>query len=190
MVEDRRSKTFSNAKKMLYTDPALSHQLLDMITKSTINYLKGQIHAGADIVQIFDSWAGVLSPEQYDTFSLKYISQICDAITEVPKIVFAKGAFFARAKMNDVKCEVVGLDWNMDIKESRQLMPGKVLQGNLDPCALYGSLADVKTETEKMLKAFGPSKHIANLGHGLYPDIEVDKVKCFIDTVKGFKHAS
>lgn len=184
MIEGRGSKTFSQAKKVLYTQPELAHQLLDMITASTINYLKGQVKAGVDIVQLFDSWAGILSPQQYAEFALPYIERICAAVTEVPKIVFAKGAFFARAAMNQVDCQVVGLDWNMEIKESRQLLPGKVLQGNLDPCALYGTLADVKRETIAMLEAFGPGKHIANLGHGLYPDIEVDKVKCFIDTVK------
>lgn len=188
MVEGRGSKTFSTAKKMLYTQPELSHKLLSMITQSTINYLKGQIQAGADIIQIFDSWAGILGPDQYKEFSQRYIAQICDAIDEVPKIVFAKGAFFARADMNAMKCNVVGLDWNMGIEESRKLMPDKVLQGNLDPCALYGSLDDVKRETKKMLDAFGPHKHIANLGHGLYPDTEVDKVKCFIDTIKGYSH--
>jgi uroporphyrinogen decarboxylase len=189
MVEGRGSKTFSNAKKMLYTEPALSHKLLNMITQSTINYLKGQIKAGADIIQIFDSWAGVLSPQQYEEFSLHYIDQICDNITEVPKIVFAKGAFFAREKMNALNCNVIGLDWNMDIAESRRLVPNKTLQGNLDPCALYGNFEHVKKETIKMLTAFGPSKHIANLGHGLYPDTEVDNVKCFIDTVKSFRHS-
>ncbi len=189
MIEGKGSKTFSQAKKMLYTQPEFSHTLLKMITESTINYLKGQIQAGADIIQIFDSWAGILSPEQYTTFSLKYISQICDAIGDVPKIVFAKGAFFARQEMNELNCQVIGLDWNMGIHESRSLMPSKVLQGNLDPCALYGSLDDVRRETRRMLEAFGPSKHIANLGHGLYPDIEVDKVKCFIDTVKEYKAA-
>lgn len=186
MVEGKGSKTFSQAKKMLYTQPEFSHRLLALITQSTINYLKGQIKAGADIVQIFDSWAGILSPEQYAEFSLKYISRICDAIDEVPKIVFAKGAFFARVEMNKINCEVVGLDWNMGIEESRKLMPDKILQGNLDPCALYGSLDDVRRETRKMLDAFGPHNYIANLGHGLYPDIEVDKVKCFIDTVKEY----
>lgn len=186
MIEGKGSKTFSQAKKMLYTQPEFSHQLLDLITQSTINYLKGQIKAGADIIQIFDSWAGVLSPDQYSTFSLPYISRICDAITEVPKIVFAKGAFFARKELNAIKCDVVGLDWNMGIEESRSLLPDKVLQGNLDPCALYGSLDDVRRETKKMLDAFGPHKHIANLGHGLYPDTEVDKVKCYIDTVKEY----
>lgn len=186
MIEGKGSKTFSAAKKMLYTQPAFSHQLLDMITVSTIHYLKGQIKAGADVVQIFDSWAGILGPDQYSEFSLRYISKICDAIPATPKIVFAKGAFFARAEMNGLNCEVVGLDWNMGIQESRALIPDKVLQGNLDPCALYGSREDVRRETKKMLDAFGPYKHIANLGHGLYPDTEVDKVKCFIDTVKEY----
>lgn len=188
MVEGQGSKTFSNAKKMLYTEPQLSHKLLDMITQSTINYLKGQIRAGADLIQLFDSWAGILGPQQYETFSLKYIAKICDAITEVPKTVFAKGAFFALEKMNSISCEVVGLDWNMEIKETRKVIPQKTLQGNLDPCALYASLDVVKTETIRMLTTFGASKYIANLGHGLYPDTAVDNVKCFIDTVKEYRH--
>ena len=186
MIEGSGSKTFSAAKKVLYTSPEFAHQLLAMITDSTINYLRAQVEAGADILQIFDSWAGILSPEQYNEFALPYISRICDAVENVPKIVFAKGAFFAREKMNGIACDVVGLDWNMDIQESRNLMPDKVLQGNLDPCALYGSFDDVRRETRKMLNAFGSSGHIANLGHGLYPDTEVDKVKCFIDTVKEY----
>ena len=189
MVEGKGSKTFSRAKKMLYTEPELSHKLLKMITESTINYLKGQIKAGADIIQIFDSWAGILAPDQYSEFSLKYISMICDAINEAPKIVFAKGAFFARPAMEKLNCEVVGLDWNMEIAESKKMLPNKVLQGNLDPCALYGSVRDVKRETIKMLDAFGPHHHIANLGHGLYPDIGVDAVKCFVDTVKEYSAA-
>jgi uroporphyrinogen decarboxylase len=190
MIEGKGSKTFSQAKKVLYSEPEFAHRLLEMITQSTINYLRGQIAAGADLIQIFDSWAGILSPAQYEEFSLRYISKICDAITEVPKTVFAKGAFFARAQMNNINCDVVGLDWNMGIQESKKLLPNKVLQGNLDPCALYGSLSDVKRETKKMLDAFGQGKLIANLGHGLYPDTEVDKVKCFIDTVKEYRVAN
>lgn len=186
MVEGKGSKTFSEAKKMLYTDPVFSHQLLDMITESTIHYLREQVKAGADLIQVFDSWAGILSPDQYAEFSLPYISRICDALTDVPKTVFAKGAFFARNQMNDLACNVVGLDWNMTIAESRQLIPDKVLQGNLDPCALYGSLDVVRRETKKMLDQFGPDKHIANLGHGLYPDTSVDNVRCFIDAVKEY----
>lgn len=188
MIEGKGSKTFSKAKKFLYTEPKLAHKLLDKITKSTINYLKGQISAGADIVQVFDSWAGVLSPEQYSEFSARYISAISDSITEVPVIVFAKGAYFARKEFGKSSCSVIGLDWNMDVEESRTLVgPGKTLQGNMDPCLLYADFDTIKSATEKMLKAFGPHRHIANLGHGLYPDTEKDKVKFYIDTVKNFK---
>ncbi len=188
MVEGSGSKTFSGAKKMLYTEPLLAHSLLEKITQSTINYLTSQINSGADMVQIFDSWAGILSPEQYREFSLPYISKICDAITNVPKTVFAKGAFFARKEISQLNCETIGLDWNMDIRESRELVGiNKTLQGNLDPCALYGSFSQIKTETIKMLTKFGTHRYIANLGHGLYPDTEPDKIKCFIDTVKEYR---
>lgn len=187
MIEGGGSKTFSKARKMMYQNPQLSHKLLQMITDSTINYLKEQIKAGVDLVQLFDSWAGILPPSQYTEFSLAYINQICQAITEVPKTVFAKGAFFARKEMGNLACEVIGLDWNMDAAESRQLIGNqKVLQGNLDPCVLYAPYDVIRKETKLMLSQFGNHKHIANLGHGVYPDIEVDKVKCFIEAVKEF----
>ncbi len=188
MTEGSGSKTFSKAKKMLYTNPTLSHSLLQKITDSTINYLRSQISAGADLIQIFDSWAGILSPEMYNEFSLKYISKICNAITGVPKIVFAKDAFFARKEMGDLSCEGISLDWTMNISESRKLIgETKTLQGNADPCLLYADFATIKRETEKMLRAFGPQRHIANLGHGLYPDTETEKVKFFVDTIKEFR---
>jgi uroporphyrinogen decarboxylase len=187
MVEGKGSKTFSVARKFLYNDPDFSHALLEKITESTINYLKSQIQAGANIVQVFDSWAGILPTSQYDEFALKYISRITDAITEVPVIIFAKGAYGARKSIGKTSCSVVGLDWNMDIKESRALVgPGKTLQGNLDPATLYAGFDVVKSETRKMIDLFGPSRHIANLGHGVYPDMEADKVKCFIDEVKEY----
>lgn len=188
MIEGKGSKTFSSAKKFLYTKPLESHALLNKITQSTINYLKAQVAAGADMIQIFDSWAGILAPEQYSEFSLKYIDAICNAITEVPVTIFAKGAFFARKEMAKLNCATIGLDWNMEIEESRALIGNhKTLQGNMDPCLLYADFKTIKKETEKMLKQFGPHRHIANLGHGVYPDIEKDKVKCFIDTVKEFQ---
>jgi len=188
MIEGSGSKTFSKAKKFLYTHPRLAHQLLDKITQSSINYLKGQVKAGADMLQIFDSWAGVLSPEQYNEFALKYISKICDAVNDVPMTVFAKDAFFARKSIGKLNCNTVGLDWTMDIAESRALVgPDKTLQGNMDPCLLYADYDTIKRETVKMLQAFGPHRHIANLGHGLYPDTEKDKVKFFVDSIKEFR---
>ncbi len=187
MIEGKGSKTFSLARKMLYTNPTLAHQLLDKITDSTINYLKSQIAAGADIVQIFDSWAGILPAGQYETFSLIYISRIVEAIKDVPVIVFAKGAYSSRKSIGKISCDVVGLDWNMDIKESRMLVGSdKTLQGNLDPAVLYSDIGTIKTETRRMIDQFGNIKHIANLGHGVYPDMDPDKVKCFINEVKEY----
>ncbi len=187
MVEGIGSKTFSKSREKLYRDPVFSHRLLQLITDSTINYLKAQIKAGADLVQIFDSWAGILGPKQYEEFSLRYISQICDAITEVPLTVFAKGAFFAREAMGKLNCETIGLDWNMGIAESRMLIGDtKTLQGNLDPAALYGTEEQVRKATIDMLAEFRGSRHIANLGHGLYPDIDPEMVKVFVQTVKEF----
>ncbi|MCG8310469.1 MAG: uroporphyrinogen decarboxylase [Cytophagales bacterium] len=187
MVEGRGSKTFSEARKILYDNPGFAHKLMDKITESTIRYLKNQVAAGANIVQIFDSWAGILPSEQYNNFALKYISKIADSISEVPVIVFAKGAYGSRRSIGRVNCDVVGLDWNMEITESRTLIGAeKTLQGNLDPAALYAGFDTIKAETRKMIDQFGKSKHIANLGHGVYPDMNADKVKCFIDEVKEY----
>lgn len=185
MIEGHGSKTFSKARRFLYNEPVLAHALLQKITDATIAYLKRQIAAGAAMYQVFDSWAGILPPDQYKEFSLAYIRQICDAIPEVPKTVFSKGAFFIRDEFQNFPCETVGLDWNMDIAESRKLVgPNKVLQGNMDPCALYLPEDKIYQKTKEMLDAFGPDKHIANLGHGLYPDTEKSKVKFFVDAVK------
>lgn len=188
MIEGSGSKTFSKAKKFLYTEPVLAHKLLEKITLSTINYLKGQVDAGADIVQVFDSWAGILSAEQYKEFALPYIARICDAINDVPVTVFAKGAYFVRKELGELNCETIGLDWNMDIAESRALIgSSKTLQGNLDPCVLYSEDEVIVAKTKEMLLAFGPNRHIANLGHGVYPDIDPRKVKLLVDTVKDFR---
>lgn len=187
MVEGSGSKTFAKAKKMLYANPVLSKALLEKITATTIAYLKAQVECGADMLQIFDSWAGILSPAQYREFALPYISKICDAIPEVPLTVFAKGAFFVREDLGKLNCQTIGLDWNMDITESRQLIgAGKTLQGNLDPCALYSDFASIERQTKEMMEQFKGGNHIANLGHGVYPDITPDAVKCFINAVKSF----
>ena len=188
MLEGSGSKTFSKARRVLYQDPELAHQLLDKITNTTIAYLKEKIKAGVDIVQVFDSWAGVLSPELYQVFAVPYLNKICNAIDEVPKIVFAKGAWFAMDEITKMNCDVVGLDWNMnpnDIRINHNYQ--KVFQGNADPCMLYGKSDEVKSYTQGMLTNFGRG-HIANLGHGVYPDTPLDNVKTFVNTVKAFEY--
>ena len=186
MVEGSGSKTFSQAKKLMYQEPALAHQLLEKITQSTINYLKAQIAAGADMIQIFDSWAGVLGNDQYTAFSLQYISKICDAISPlVPVTVFAKDAHFALANMSKLNCNTIGLDWTINPQDARIIVgSGKTLQGNADPCLLYADEKTIELDVKKMVNAFGKQRYIANLGHGLYPDLDKNKVKFFIDCIK------
>ncbi|WP_341902060.1 MULTISPECIES: uroporphyrinogen decarboxylase [Fluviicola] len=189
MVEGHGSKTFSEARKLLYTNPTLAHQLLQHVTDVTIAYLKAQVKAGASMIQVFDSWAGILGTEQYATFSLPYLSQIASAIEDVPVTLFSKGAFTSIPALAKLDCNTIGLDWNMDIPAMRSLIgDSRTLQGNLDPCALYGSHQSIELETIKMLNSFGNNKrHIVNLGHGVYPDVDPEKVKTFIKTVKSYE---
>lgn len=188
MVEGHGSKTFSEARKILYTNPTLAHELLQRITNVTIKYLKAQIQAGAHLLQVFDSWAGILGTEQYATFSLPYLKQIADAIQEVPLTLFSKGAITSIGAIAQLDCQTVGLDWNMDIEKIRtDIGETRTLQGNLDPCALYASHQEVEAITNKMLNSFQSKRHIVNLGHGVYPDIDPEKVKTFIKTVKNYE---
>ncbi|GAA4374099.1 uroporphyrinogen decarboxylase [Hymenobacter koreensis] len=185
MVEGHGSKTFSKARRLLFQDPELAHRLLRKITDTTIAYLQAQIEAGANLVQVFDSWAGILNPQHYQEFSARYIAEICAAMpADTPVTVFAKGAFFAYSDFAQMPCRTIGLDWNEDPRTVRPLVGNKTLQGNLDPCALYGSPEQVRAATIAMLERFGPQHHIANLGHGVYPDTNPERVKVFIETVK------
>ncbi len=188
MVEGGGSKTFSKARKFLYQEPELAHQLLSQITETSIAYLKKKIAAGVDLVQIFDSWAGILPTKHYQEFALPYIAKMCEAIQEVPKTVFSKGAWTSLEAISATDCNVVGIDWNTDPSIVRaKLGDEKVVQGNLDPCLLYAGSQEIKEHTLSMIEGFG-GKHIVNLGHGVYPDTPLDNVKVFVDTVKGFAY--
>lgn len=188
MVEGHGSKTFSESRKLLYTNPTLAHELLRRITKVTISYLKAQIKAGAQMVQLFDSWAGILGHEQYATFGLKYLQEISTAITEVPVTLFAKGATSSVIDLAKLDCNTIGLDWSMDVAEVRsKIGETRTIQGNLDPCVLYSSHSEVENLTKKMLNSFTSQRHIVNLGHGVYPDVDPEKVKTFIKTVKEYE---
>ncbi|MFT5618947.1 MAG: uroporphyrinogen decarboxylase [Arenicella sp.] len=192
MIEGGGSKTFSKAKKVLYQSPEIAHKLMDKITQSTITYLKAQVKAGANLIQVFDSWAGVLSPAHYEIFAIPYLAKICDALQEtgVPVTVFAKGAYFARESISKLNCQTIGLDWNMGIEESRAIIGNnKTLQGNLDPCTLYASDSEIVKATKQMIDSFGSERHIANLGHGVYPDTNPEKVKVFIETVREYSES-
>ena len=188
MVEGKGSKTFSESRKMLYANPELAHKLLDRITTVTIDYLKAQIACGANLVQVFDSWAGILSRQQYSEFCIPYLERICNAIKETPVTIFSKGAISSLPDLAKLKCNTLGLDWNMEMNEVRKLVgETKTLQGNLDPCVLYSDHNRIEIETKKLLDSFKSTRHIVNLGHGIYPDTDFEKVKTFINTIKSYE---
>jgi uroporphyrinogen decarboxylase len=188
MTEGQGSKTFSESRKILYTNPTLAHELLSRITEVTIKYLKAQIKAGAHMVQVFDSWAGILGKEQYAEFGLKYMDQISAAINEVPVTLFSKGAYNSIRELAALDCNTIGVDWNMRMDEVREIVgENRTLQGNLDPCVLYSEHKEVERQTNNMLNSFKSRRHIVNLGHGVYPDVDPEKVKTFIKTVKSYE---
>ncbi|MFM7661438.1 MAG: uroporphyrinogen decarboxylase [Bacteroidota bacterium] len=188
MIEGKGSKTFSESRKMLYTNRELAHKLLDRITNVTIDYLKAQIAHGADLVQVFDSWAGILSRQQYAEFCIPYLEKICSAISDTPVTIFSKGAILSLPDLAKLNCNTLGLDWNMEIEGVRKLVgESKTLQGNLDPCVLYSDRNTIESETKKLLNSFKSTRHIVNLGHGIYPDTDFEKVKIFINTIKSYE---
>lgn len=186
MVQGKGSKTFDEAKAFCYTQPELAHQLLQMITDTTIAYLKAQVKAGADTVQVFDSWGGLLGPEDFENISLKYIRQIVNALeAEVPVIIFAKGAWHSLDVMAATGARGLGIDWCITPQMARNFAGDKVtLQGNFDPAKLLSPIPVIRKEVKQMLKAFGNNRYIANLGHGILPNVPVDHARAFVDTVK------
>jgi len=186
MVQGKGSKTFDEAKAFCYTQPGMAHRLLQMITDTTINYLREQARSGADVIQIFDSWGGLLGPVDFETISLQYIRQIVDALRDVvPTIVFAKGAWHSLKSMAGTGAQGLGIDWCITAQMARELAGDNVtLQGNLDPAKLMASIPVIKKEVNAMLNDFGGQRHIANLGHGILPNVPVDHARAFVDTVK------
>ncbi len=188
MVQGKGSKTFDEAKAFCYTQPELAHRLLQMITDTTIAYLKAQVKAGADTVQIFDSWGGLLSPGDFEILSLQYIRQIVAALKDLaPTIIFAKGAWHSLDAMAATGAQGLGIDWCIPAKTARQFAGNDVtLQGNFDPAKLLSPIPVIQKETTAMLDAFGNNRYIANLGHGILPNVPVDHARAFVDTVKNY----
>ena len=190
MVEGKGSKGFEKAKAFCFTEPALAHRLLAKIAEATITYLKAQIQAGADVVQVFDSWSGLLSPDDFDEFAGRYLLQIAEAVApHAPVILFPKGSSYALNSLSlNPSVSAIGIDWNIRPEKARQETGNRVsLQGNLDPLKLLLPISEVRKETQRMIKAFGAQAYIANLGHGILPHIPVDHAKAFIDAVKEYR---
>lgn len=189
MVQGKGSKTFDEAKAFCYTQPETAHRLLQMITDTTIAYLKGQARAGADVVQIFDSWGGLLGPDDFENLSLRYIRQIVSALKdEILTIIFAKGAWSSLEGMAATGAHGLGIDWCIHPAMARQLAgPNVTLQGNFDPAKLMSPIPVIEQEVKTMMDAFKGTRHIANLGHGILPEIPVDHARAFIQAVKNYR---
>lgn len=190
MVQGKGSKTFDEAKAFCYMQPELAHQLLQMITDTTIAYLKKQAAAGANVLQVFDSWGGLLSPHDFENLSLQYMRQIVTALKEdnIPVILFAKGAWHSLGSMANTGADGLGIDWCIPAITARELAGDRVaLQGNFDPAKLLAPIPVIQKETTEMLNAFANFRHIANLGHGILPNVPVDHAKAFVDTVKSWQ---
>jgi uroporphyrinogen decarboxylase len=188
MVQGKGSKTFDEAKSFCFTQPETAHRLLQMITDTTIAYLKGQAKAGADVVQVFDSWGGLLSPEDFEEFSLKYIRQIIQALKDdVLTILFAKGAWFALEAMSATGANALGVDWCITPERARAYAGNNVtLQGNFDPAKLLAPVNEIRKSVRNMIDGFGTDRYIANLGHGILPNVPVDHARAFVDAVKQY----
>ena len=191
MVEGGGSKDFARIKAMALNEPAALHRLLSVNTDAVIAYLAAQRAAGAQALQVFDTWGGVLSPAMYREFSLPYLTRIArelprgDAQERTPLILFGKGNAAHLESLADSGAEAIGVDWLVELSEARRRTGGKVaLQGNLDPAVLYGSPDAIHEQVRTVLASYGQgSGHIFNLGHGMSPDMDPEHVGVLVDAV-------
>ncbi|MEM6302933.1 MAG: uroporphyrinogen decarboxylase [Pseudomonadota bacterium] len=191
MVEGGSSKDFARVKTMAYNQPELMHQLLSVLSDAVADYLTAQVHAGAQALQIFDTWGGSLSAAAYREFSLTYMQRIAEKLPReaegraVPLIVFTKGGGQWLSSIADCGAQAVGIDWTTDIGRARAAVGDRVaLQGNMDPMMLFASPKRIREEVGSILAGFGEgSGHIFNLGHGITPGVNPDHVTAFVDAV-------
>ncbi len=187
-VQGQGSKNFDLAKGFCFSQPALAHELLQKITDTTIAYLKAKVRAGVDAVQLFDSWGGMLGEEDYQTFSWQYMQQIVDALKDETKVIaFAKGCWYALPTMARSGVHALGVDWTCSARNARYLSGGQIpLQGNFDPSRLLSPIPEIERLAHKMVSEFGTQNYIANLGHGILPNVPVDHAKAFVNAIKSY----
>ena len=188
-IQGQGSKTFDKAKAFCFEQPKIAHEFLQKITDTTILYLKEKIDSGVNLVQLFDSWGGLLSPNDYDSFSWFYLQQIIDEIKKIsPIIIFGKGCWYALNKMSKSGASALGIDWTCSAQNARYLSGGNItLQGNFDPSRLLSPIPEIKKQVTQMINEFGKDRYIVNLGHGILPNIPVSHAQAFIDAVKQYE---
>jgi uroporphyrinogen decarboxylase len=189
VIEGGGSKEYARFREFLRREPAAVHLLLEKLTELTIRYLRMQIDAGADAVQLFDSWAGLHDEPTYREFGLPYYKRIMQGIAGLgaARMFFALGASHLMDPIAEIPCEVVGLDWRTDLRVARRQLPGRALQGNLDPAMLYAEPKALAAEARRILAAGSGGAHIFNLGHGIWPNTPLDAVAHLVETVHTYE---
>ena len=191
MVQGEGSKNFDKAKSFLYQHPEASRHVMRELTTATIDYLNAQVDAGAQALQIFDSWAGLLSPDDFNEWALPCLMEITVAVKkDVPVILFAKGSWYALERLGFKSgAAALGVDWTIAPEFAREKTRNEItLQGNFDPSHLLAPIKEIEQKTKRMIDRFGTRRYIANLGHGILPHIPVDHARAFVDTVKNYQN--
>jgi len=192
MIEGGSSKSFSKAKKLIYQEPAIAHLLLEKLADTVTDYLNAQIESGAQIIQIFDTWGGVLSSQAFKEFSLRYLERIVSGLARenesrrVPVILFCKACNTQLEALADTGCDALGVDWTISLREARARVGSRVaLQGNLDPAVLLADPSVIRHEVSQTLTSFGQAEgHVFNLGHGITPDVNPEHLGVLIKSVR------
>jgi uroporphyrinogen decarboxylase len=189
MVEGGGSRNYMEIKRLMYSEPRALHQLLGKIADTVALYLRAQVEAGAQLVQLFDSWAGELSPADYTEFALPYERRVFEQVPsqQAPTILYLNGCAAILEQMATCGADALSIDWRLELAEAKRRVGDRVaLQGNLDPCVLLGPPAEIERQTRAILAqgAQGSGGHIMNLGHGILPPTPVDHARTFIETVK------
>ena len=194
MVEGGSSKTFAKTKNMLYSDPQTAHLLLDKLADSVIDYLNAQIESGAQAVQIFDTWGGVLAPDLFMEFSLNYLEKIVAGLNRsydgqrIPVVLFCKGSNAHLEAQADTGCDGLGVDWTITLAEARARVGDRVaLQGNLDPAIMLTNPEVIEHQVKETLASFGSgSGHVFNLGHGITPEVDPQNMTVLTESVRDY----
>ena len=197
MIEGGSSKNFSKAKRLVYDQPAVAHELLGKLADTVTDYLNAQIESGAQAVQVFDTWGGALSAAAYEEFSLRYMARIVSGLDResrgrrVPVILFSKGCNTQLEALAASGCDALGVDWTISLAEARRRVGARVaLQGNLDPSVLLADHRAIRREVEATLSSFGPGEgHVFNLGHGITPEVDPEHLAVLVDAVREFSPA-
>lgn len=188
LVEGQGTKTFSTAKSFLFSQPEAAQKLLKIMTDQTIQYLHEQVKAGAQALQVFESWAAALGPDDFKKFALPHLLRIAREDYGVPLIMFCKDAEWSYPHFTNTNVSGFGIGWGCTPEHARQFAGDITVQGNFDPSKLLMKPAQIKAEAKEMMHRFGKGGYIANLGHGILPNVPVENAKTFVDTVRNFRY--